>query len=161
MLLCLDAQVTMKSISGERTVALEDFYVADGIQNTIREDNELLTSDDFPKGHAGRLEGFAKLRHRQSIDYSMLSVGVRFDVDNNTVTDSKVVVSALAARPKRVTSTGTHGQPFNAQTIQALAEKGRKQCHPLTNICDDPLWRKDMVEVYIRRACESVQSGRQ
>ena len=157
MLLCLDAHVTLQSVEGERRIALEDFYVADGIKNTVRAENELLTSVEFPKGHEHRLEGFSKLRHRQSIDYSMLSVGVRFDLDDQTIVNSKVVVSALAARPKVVTSLECHGQPLNEQTIQALSEKGRKQCHPLTNICDDPLWRKDMVAVYIRRACETVE----
>jgi hypothetical protein len=31
-----------------------------------------------------------------------------------------------------------------------------KKVTPLTNISDDPAWRKDMVPVYVRRACDAA-----
>jgi 4-hydroxybenzoyl-CoA reductase subunit beta len=42
MLLCLDATVEIAGPKGTRTVALADFYVADGVKNTVLEPGELL-----------------------------------------------------------------------------------------------------------------------
>jgi 4-hydroxybenzoyl-CoA reductase subunit beta len=156
MLLCLDSRVDLQNHAGTRSLPLDAFYVADGVKNTVRQPSEILTRIHIPKGSQQRLEGFAKLRYRQSIDYPMLSVAVRFDLLNEEIQKAQVVVSALAARPKSVKTDFCIGQKLDPQTIAALAEQGRKQCRPLTNICDDPLWRRDMVATYIRKACESA-----
>ena len=84
----------------------------------------------------------------------MLSVAVRFDVDDhNKIERAEVTVSALAAKPRRVKTDWCVGEHLDAAFAQALGEKAFKQCNPLTNICDDPAWRKDMVPVYVEQAC--------
>lgn len=155
MLLCLDAEVEIRNAQGPRTLALDDFYVADGVHNTVLAPSDLLTRVRVPKPAAGirRLEGYAKLRHRQSIDYPLLSVGARIDVDPaGLITAARLVVSALAARPKAVPVAFAHGRSFDDALIDEMAQTAFKKCTPLTNIADDPRWRKDMVPVFVRRA---------
>lgn len=157
MLLCLDAVVDLAGPAGSRSVPLVDFYVAEGRKNTVLTEGELLVRCRFPKRPptGRRLEGFAKLRHRDSIDYPLLSIGVRFDVDDNhTVCNARVTVNAIAARPRDVPVDAIVGKRLDDDAIEALALVAQKKVNPLTNICDDPRWRKDMVPVFVKRAAQ-------
>jgi 4-hydroxybenzoyl-CoA reductase subunit beta len=162
VLLCLDASVDIQSPAGLRQVLLKDFYRADGEKNTILEPNELLVAVRVPKPKLQvhrRLEGFAKLRHRESIDFPMLSVGVRFDVNDALQIDyASVTLNALAARPKSIQTDWLHGKTFDNTIINELAQYAQARTTPLTNICDEPTWRKAMVSVYVRKACEKAMT---
>ncbi len=157
ILLCLDASVTLQSPRGRRDVALADFYVADGIKNTILEADELIVSVQVPVSPPRRLQGYAKLRHRNAIDYPLLSVGVVVDVDdNNVAVAARVVVSALQARPHKLPLDALIGRPFDTSFIEEVAKVGFAKCAPVKNIADDPAWRREMVPVMIKRAFEDA-----
>jgi 4-hydroxybenzoyl-CoA reductase subunit beta len=65
----------------------------------------------------------------------------------------RLAISALGARPHLIGGLeGFAGRPLDAQTISAIAEVAHKQCHPLTNINVDPVWRREMIPVFVRRA---------
>lgn len=158
VLLCLDASVEVQREGGTKAIALEDFYVGEGRHNTVLEAGDLLVRCRVPKGER-RLEGFAKLRHRESIDYPLLSVGVRFDLDDaGLVQVAKVTANAIAARPKAVPVPFAIGRPVDDELIAEIAQTAGKKVTPLTNLADDPKWRKDMVSVYVRRACEAARA---
>lgn len=155
MLLCLDTEVEIRSHAQTRYVPLEDFYVADGVHNTVLRPGELLSAVLLKKPDSTytRKEGYAKLRHRHSIDYPLLSVACRFDMDDNHLIQvAKLVVSALAARPKSVALDAFIGRPLDAALIDEIAALAHRKCTPLTNIADDPMWRKEMVPVFVKRA---------
>lgn len=159
MLLCLDAVVEIQSRKGRRKVKLPDFYVADGMKNTVLEPDELLVRVRVPKRgqSARRLEGFAKLRHRHAIDSPLLSIGVRFDVgDDDEVLDARLCVNAIAARPKLVPIAFAQGRRLDDALIDEIAKTAHKKVKPLTNIADDPTWRKEMVPVFVRRAIRAA-----
>ena len=160
VLLCLDASVDILNQDGMRQVMLKDFYLGDGIKNNILKPNDLLVAIHVPKRTTSpvkRLEGFAKLRHRQSIDFPMLSIGVRFDIDTDEkISNAKVTINALFARPKTIQTDWLIGQSLTPDTIKQLGQYAKDRCTPLTNICDDPSWRKEMIAVYIQKACEKA-----
>lgn len=155
MLLCLDASVVLHGPAGARTLPLTDFYVADGIKNHVLEPHELITMIVVPKAPSvgRRLQGYAKLRHRNAIDYPLLSVGVRVDTDaHNVVTAVRCVVSALQAKPHKLPLDGLVGKPFDAVAVAEMQKVGFAKCAPVKNIADDPAWRREMVPVMIERA---------
>lgn len=157
VLLCLDASVEIQNTEGKKSILLKDFYRADGEKNTLLEPGDLLTAVRIPKRSLvplKRLEGFAKLRHREAIDFPMLSVGVRFDVSSDMrIAYASVTLNALAAKPKSLQCDWLMGKTLDATAVDELARYAHDRTTPLTNICDDPMWRKAMVSVYIRRAC--------
>jgi 4-hydroxybenzoyl-CoA reductase subunit beta len=159
MLLALDATVELRSTRGARTLPLDAFYVPDGVKNTVLEPDELLVAVRVPKGGASRKEGYAKLRHRNSIDFPLLSVAARVDVDDaGLIRHARLVVSALQARPNRVPLDALVGRRLDDE---AAAEMGRiafSRCNPMTNIADDPAWRRDMIPVMVRRAVDDARA---
>ena len=155
MLLCLNAEVKVENQQGARWMPLPQLYKADGADNLTLLPTEMLTRVRIPKPDDAikRKEGFAKLRHRKSIDYPMLSVGIRFDLGaEDEIIDAALVVNALAAKPREIKLAPFAGRRLDLKTAQEIAELAQKRCRPLTNICDDPDWRKEMVSVFVKKA---------
>lgn len=159
ILLCLDAEVVVRSPAGSRTMKLEDFYVANGIKNTVLEAADLLVQIRVPKPRGQRLEGYAKLRHRNAIDYPLLSVGVRVDVDGaGVVTAMRCVVSALQARPHKLPCDAWIGKVFDDVVVEGLQQLAFAKCVPVKNLADDVAWRREMVPVLVRRAFDEARA---
>src|SRR2546423_7417312 len=99
VLLALDAGVKIVSPRGERTMSLREFYLADGLHNTVLAPDELLTEVRIPAAAARRRQAFAKLRMRAAIDFPTLNLAVALELDGHSVKSISLAVSALAARP--------------------------------------------------------------
>src|SRR5437588_12603194 len=80
VLLALGASVRSVSPRGERVLPLEEFYLADGVHNTVLEPDELLVEVRVPGAAAGLRQGFHKLRMRAAIDFPALNLAVALDV---------------------------------------------------------------------------------
>jgi 4-hydroxybenzoyl-CoA reductase subunit beta len=162
VLMTLDAVVDLVSPAGTRSVPVHDFFVADGISNTVRGRDEILTRVRIPLPPASVVTSFTKVRQRNSIDFSLLNIALAADLHGGTVRDLRIVVSSLGARPRVVTGLDkvAIGQTLTVKTIAATAERAFQQCHPLENIIVDPDWRREMVRVYVQRALrELIPSG--
>lgn len=152
MLLALNASVTIQSVRGTTTMPLGQFYVADGVHNTVLKPDELVVGVQVPT-HPRRREGFAKLRHRAAIDFPMLNVAVCVALDHGGAVERLgVAISALAARPVVLDTARFVGRALDPALLEEVATLAHTRCVPLTNICDDPLWRREMVPVLVRRA---------
>jgi len=152
VLLALDATVRTVSPRGAREMPLREFYVADGIHNTVLQGDELLTEVRIPAAAARRKQAFAKLRTRAAIDFPAMNLAVALELDGNAVQQVSLAVSALAARPALIKGLeDLHGRPADARLAEELGRRAHKQCRPLTNINVDPEWRRDILPVLVRR----------
>ena len=157
-LIALDAMLHLAGPDGTREIAAADFFVTDGILNTRRGRDEILTEIRIPVVE-GRRSAYRKLRQRNSIDFPLLSVAVAADfAEDGTVAGLAGVVSALGARPRVLAGWRkmATGQRLSGDLIEALAGRARSQCRPLDNIIVDPEWRRAMVPVFVKRALEEV-----
>ncbi len=160
-LIALDAMLTLAGPDGTREITAADFFVTDGIWNTRRARDEILTEIRIPIVERRR-SAYRKLRQRHSIDFPLLSVAVVADfADDETVAGLAGVVSALGARPRVLAGWGemAAGERLSGDLIEALAGRAWSQCRPLDNIIVDPEWRRAMVPVYVRRALGEVAGG--
>ncbi|MBL8953172.1 MAG: FAD binding domain-containing protein [Myxococcaceae bacterium] len=154
VLIALGATVRLVSPRGAREVPLDQFYVADGVKNTVLEPDELLTEVRVLLPQGRLVNGYQKLRIRASIDYPSLTVAVAAWLEKDGSAQwIRMVLSALGSRPhpvKRIEH--LFGKPIDAAAIEELGQAAFKQCHPLTNINVDPGWRRQMIPVFVRRA---------
>jgi 4-hydroxybenzoyl-CoA reductase subunit beta len=159
-LLALGASFTLLSARGERLVPSADFYTADGIHNTVLEPGEILTTIRVPL-LANRKSAFTKLRRRAAIDFPLLSIAARVDRDGDALRAVELVVSALAARPRRVAAAArlAPGARPTAELRAQLAQAAKKECRPLDNIEGDPAWRHEMVPVLVERLLARLGVG--
>lgn len=168
-LIALGAAFTLAGPTGTREIAASDFFITDGIRNTRRSIDEILTEIRIPlmgpasNGGVHRRSAYRKLRQRSSIDFPLLSVAVAGDFEQDgTVAGLTGVVSALGARPRVLAGWDeiAVGERLGQEVMEVLAERARAQCRPLDNIIVDAEWRRAMVPVQVRRALGELAGGR-
>jgi len=165
-LMTLGAELELESAVGRRRTPIDDFFSADGIHNKKITSGEILTSVRVPPTAPGHRGAYGKLRDRGSIDFPLLGVAVRLEVDaQGAIADADLVLTALAARPLRVKKTAEllrGSKPGNDdfdEAVQTVASAAHKQCHPLANIPGDADYRREMVPVYVRRTLVAAACG--
>jgi 4-hydroxybenzoyl-CoA reductase subunit beta len=152
VLLTYDASVKLVSPRGERVVKLRDFYLADGIHNTVLARDELLVEVRIPRAVQSLKQAFFKLRTRASIDFPALTLAVAIGVSAGRATSLAVSVSALAARPSLIKGLDDLlGKPADSRLAEELGRRAHKQCKPLTNIGVDADWRREVLPILVRR----------
>jgi 4-hydroxybenzoyl-CoA reductase subunit beta len=159
VLITLNASVELTSAHGTRTVPVADLFVADGIWNSVRRPDEILSSVRIPLPDPSLRTAFQKLRQRNAIDFPLLNVAVAARLgEHDGVESISMVVSALGSRPRVITGLDTIvlGRLLSPDVIEAAAQRAYQQCHPLTNIIVDPDWRRAMVPVHVRRALREL-----
>ncbi|HUJ29424.1 MAG TPA: FAD binding domain-containing protein [Myxococcales bacterium] len=152
VLLALQATVKTVSPRGTREMPLKDFYLADGVHNTVLQPDELLTEVRIPRAAFGWRQAFHKLRTRAAIDFPAMNLAVALKLEGGRVGDLSLAVGALAARPALIKGLDDlRGSQADARLAEELARRAHKQCKPLTNIGVDPGWRREILPVLVRR----------
>ena len=162
VLMTLDAVCVLVGPDGRREVPIRDFFVADGITNTRRAPEEILTELRVPLESARRKQSYTKLRQRKSIDFPLLTIAVAAEMDDDgTVRSLEGVVTGLGSRPRVLAKWGevAEGRTLDDEVVEELAARAHKQCHPLENMIVDPEWRRAMVPVYVKRALLRVRAA--
>jgi 4-hydroxybenzoyl-CoA reductase subunit beta len=157
-LMTLRANLVIEGPRGQRTVPIDDFWLADGIYNKKLDSAEILVAIQVPMTGAGHRSAYGKLRDRGSIDFPLLGVAVSLELDaKNVVTSADIVLTALQARPVRIKRVAEAlvgiavGTPTFEDAVTTVADLAHKQCHPMPNIPGDHDYRREMVPVYVRR----------
>ncbi|MEZ4225252.1 MAG: FAD binding domain-containing protein [Polyangiaceae bacterium] len=154
----LGATVLLQSSRGTRELGIDALYRNDGIKHTNISTDELLVSVRIPAQATGHRGAYEKLRDRAAIDFPELGVAVRLDVDAQVVKAVDIAVTALQARPRRVTriddillGKSTSGAAFR-DAAERAAQRAFEQCHPMPNVPGDSDYRQEMVRVLAKRA---------
>ncbi|MGH7741330.1 MAG: FAD binding domain-containing protein [Candidatus Eiseniibacteriota bacterium] len=157
-LISLGASVEIAGAAGRRSVALDDFFVGDGVHNNVLVPGELITRVVIPHRARGLAASYLKLRPRAAIDFPMLSVAFAARLEDGRCLDARLVVGALGAKPRLIGGVTelVKGRALDPQLGEALAVAASKQCHPLINLAYDPDYRRAMVPVFVRRAVQAA-----
>ena len=101
-LLALDAELVLVSTSGERVVALADYYT--GYRQSVRAADELIKEIRIPVPLAG-LTAFHKIAKRRFDDISSVAVAFALDVSDGVVRRARIGLGGVAATPVRARET--------------------------------------------------------
>ena len=162
VLMSLGATLILTSPSGQREVAIDDFYTTDGKYNQVRASDELLTEIRIPKPKANTIMGYEKLRTRAAIDFPELGVAVLAELSGDDIVERlDICITALGARPVHVKRLEPiyAGRRLDDALIADLAAAAHKRSKPLTNIASDPSYRREMVPVFVKRAFKAALAG--
>ena len=105
-LIPFDAEVTLATASGPKTLTVEqmvpgDLIVDGRIQSHVVASNEILTEIRIPPPRPNARTSFEKLRPRGVWDFAMASLAIRLDVQGGIITGARVVFGGIAGRPWR------------------------------------------------------------
>lgn len=166
-LLALDAEVEIARLAGRkietRRVPLRDFYRNDGMNRLAIRRDELLAAVHVPARMAGRRGFYKKLRIRDSIDYPLAGVAVSMEVDRGGICrDARVAITAVNPAPLAVGEAGEWlaGQKYSPELVERVAQRATQVGKPLTTSASTPVYRREMLKVFTRRALEEAWKGR-
>lgn len=157
-LISLDARVALVGPDGEREVELADYYNADGISHVNKRPDELMTEVRVPLPRGPRRAAYAKWTVRRSIDFPLVSVALRFDLERDSVTapirGASICVGVLNARPRALRDTERLlGRALSDDaTVESICQLAHAQSRPLENVPYEAPYRRKMIPVYTRRA---------
>jgi xanthine dehydrogenase YagS FAD-binding subunit len=146
-LIALDAQMVVRSSSGERIVPAEQFFIGPSIditRMTVLQPDDLLTAIRIPGTWAGAKFYFEKVRDRQVWDFPLVNVASAVKVSGGNIQQARVVVNGVAAHPMRLTSVEAQvaGKAQNEETATMAGELAVAGAEPLAhNAYKIPLMR--------------------
>jgi xanthine dehydrogenase YagS FAD-binding subunit len=126
-LVALDAQMVIRRGGRERIVEADDYFVGperDIRHLTVLEPGDLLTAIRIPATWAGARFYFEKARDRQVWDFPLVNVASAIRENGGRITEARVVVGAVAARPLRLRDVegALAGQLVNEETLVRAGE---------------------------------------
>jgi carbon-monoxide dehydrogenase medium subunit len=153
-LLVLNAEVTLRSKSGTRTMALSDFMV-DYYETAIRPD-ELLTEVTVPVLPAGTGAAYLKFLPRTADDYATVSAAAVVRLKDGVMADVRLAFGSAAPVAKRCPEAERMltGQKPTPELLRAAAETAKELADPVSDGRGSAAYKRDMVPVFVRRALE-------
>lgn len=151
-LLVLNARVVLRSARGERVVPIEQFFVGPG--QTILGPDEVLKEILLPPRSPGTRGLYLKLGLRKSMDIAIVGVAIWLQIDGAGVCRS-IAIGLGAVSPTPIRAKKAEGLLQNQSLSEDLiAEAGRvasQECSPISDVRASAGYRKQMVEVLVRR----------
>ena len=164
-LVALGAEVTLQSVDGERTLALEDFY--SGFRQTVLRPNEMLRAIRIPPLTERQRGVFLKLGLRRAQAISVVDVAAVIGRDEaGFVTDARIALGSVAATIVRVPAAENCliGKALDGETMAECARLASAAVTPIDDVRGSAEYRSEMVAILVRRAlrqlaAESQDSG--
>jgi xanthine dehydrogenase YagS FAD-binding subunit len=115
--------MVIRGKNGERVIDAENYFVGPGFditRMTVLEPGELLTAIRIPSTMAGAQFYFEKVRDRQVWDFPLVNVASAIRFSNDRIEKIRLVVNAVAAKPRRLTAveTAVTGRARNEETAE-------------------------------------------
>src|SRR6266550_7059331 len=153
MAIALEGLVTLAGTDGERELPVAALYRDDGIDYLAKQPSEVVTGLRLP-AIKGVTSAYVKLRRRGSIDFPIAGAAVALQMDGDTVTRCRIVLSAVASYPleARAADEFLTGKTLDQDAVTAAAEIAAKPAKPLDNADLTHFWRKRMVRVVVEQA---------
>jgi len=158
-LMALEAQLRLRSVRGERTVALRDFYT--GVRSTVMQPDELLTEIAFPALGPGESGTFVKIALRRAQAISVVNVAVVLGLSAGKVRRAAIALGAVAPTILRVPQAEAQltGKALTAETVRLTADQAALAARPIDDLRGSAAFRREMVRVGVRRGLNSLAAG--
>jgi xanthine dehydrogenase YagS FAD-binding subunit len=103
-LAALEADVIVRTQSGERRIAFDDFHLLPGStphRENVLEPGELIVAVELPPPHAGARSWYLKTRDRESYEFALASAAVILRVENGVIKFVRIALGGVGAKPWR------------------------------------------------------------
>jgi 4-hydroxybenzoyl-CoA reductase subunit beta len=158
----LQGEFTLVSSDGERKIKACDFYRNDGELYLNLKPDEILSEMILPLPENLKV-CYLKLRRRGSFDFPVLGVAAALKIANQKVEEARIFLNAVSSAPieaaeseKILIGSSLEDGKLKKETIAKSARQAVKYSAPYDNTDFYAFWRKEMTEVFVKRALESL-----
>lgn len=157
ILIALDAEVTIRSEKGDKSIPLEGFFIPPKInvrKENILESGEILTEIKIPASRTGEKSTYLKLKERGTWDFAVVSAAVKGILSGDSFKDIKIVLGGVAPIPWRLKKAEglIKGKKATENLLREAAREELKEANPL----EENEYKKELVETALYRAVLSL-----
>ncbi len=159
LLIALGATLVLASTRGERTLPIEDFYLA--YRKTALAPDEVLARIEVPQPTPHEWLRADKISKRFEDDISAVCLAVALQVENGVIHSVRIGAGGVAAVPARATKTeaALAGQPCAEATFDAAASVLEAEFKPLSDMRASSAYRRAVLGNLLRRGWQQSQPG--
>ncbi len=150
VLLALDARVILASSKGQRTIPIDEFFLA--YRKTALQSGEILKAIVVPRSHrqAGlrRYCEWFKVSRRREMDISTVAGCFRIDLDpEGVIRQARLAFGGVALMPLRARKAeeALLGQPWNEETIRDISSILAGEFTPISDVRGSAEYRSKLV----------------
>ena len=161
MFIALDGQARILGVSGERTVAVEDFFK--GVKQTVLKDDEMLTEIIVPQPELKTASAYRRAT-RLVVDCNQTNAAVSVSVDaGGVVNEARIVLGAVAPVPMRAKGAekmllSQEVSKIDKDLIEKTSSQAASETKPITDLRGSADYRREISRVLVRRCLEeSIQ----
>ncbi len=156
VLLAYNASLEIVGKAGARTIPLKEFFVFN--KKTTIKAGEVVTKILVPKPVKGTGVYYEKFGLREAMSISVVSVAVNVTVENNAISDSCVVIGAVAPTP-RISINATellNGSMLSdlkkgSNKLEKIGESASNDSIPIDDIRGGAQYRRDVLKALTQR----------
>ena len=133
-LIAAGARLVLRGAQGERTIELEDFFIAYG-QQDLRS-GEFVAQILLPVPHGNQLFATYKISKRFEQDIAAVCGAFSLHIEHDTIIDARICYGGMAEIPKRAShcEAALNGQPWTQATIDLAMRAVPEDFTPLTDL---------------------------
>jgi carbon-monoxide dehydrogenase medium subunit len=154
-LIALDAEVTLTSSQGKRTLPLDEFFI--DYYQTALEPGELLTEIHVPPPQR---HGWSHIKFtpRSVEDFATVGVAITMKAHDGTCEDVRLGLNSVGptiVHAKRAEEV-LRGKPITEAALREMGEVASSECDPTDDNRGSAEYKREMVKVLVRRAAEEA-----
>jgi CO/xanthine dehydrogenase FAD-binding subunit len=149
-LLALKAQVKLRSIKGQRTVSLEDFFT--GYRKTVLKQGEILSEVSFPTPGRDAKYAYHKMGRRNAMAISVVSVAVLLTMKGERCSEAAIALGAAAPTPVRAKEAESllQDKKVDLDLARMCGEAAAKSASPIDDLRASAEYRRRMCAFFVR-----------
>ncbi len=157
-LLAFEAEAVIIRPSGQRSVALEQFFAGPG--KTVLDDGELLVEVRVPVPPANTGSAYTRHTPRKQMDIAVVGVGVLLTLAGERIERARIALGAVAATPVRArqAEVALKGQTFSDDVLTRAAEAAAAEASPISDVRGSAEFRRHIVRVTTERMLREAAS---
>jgi xanthine dehydrogenase iron-sulfur cluster and FAD-binding subunit A len=158
-LVALEAVLKIRSLDGERQIALSDFYT--GVRKHVLQPDEMVTEIIVPSMEADQYGEYLKLGLRKAQAISLVNMAVLLGLDEGKITSASITLGAVA--PTIIHASAAEdflvGKDLSENIIDRAADLARQAARPIDDIRSSADYRQEITRVLVKRGLTHIMAG--
>ena len=156
-LIALDAEISINSPKGDKTIPLANFYILPKVNvrnENILAPNEVLREIKIPLRKKEEKSTYSKFTERGTWDFAVVSAAVKGTVSGGIFRDIKIVLGGVAPVPWTLSKAAEiiKGKKVTEDLVRNATREALKEAKPL----EENGYKKEIVEIVLYRAVLSL-----
>jgi len=158
-LITLDAELTIRSLKGDRKVKLADFYK--GVRKINLGQNEMVVDVHFKKMSPNQKGSFIKYILRQTHAISIANAAAILSFKNDVITEARIALGAVAPTIVRAKSAEAFliGKALTPEVISQAANLAAQDGKPISDVRASEGYRDHLIPLLVEKALNDIYSG--